>query len=254
MNFIISASTDIGRKPMNQDSLFVRRINTSIGEIVFAMVCDGMGGFEKGEIASATLVTAFTDWMYEKLPEILHQTPEDSVIREQWSAVVNEQNDKLREYSHREGCLMGTTMTAMLLTGERYFIMNIGDSRAYEFRKGIRQITIDHTVLAQEVLLGNMTAEEAERAPNRNVLTRCVGVEEFVTPDMFFGDTVRNAVYMLCSDGFRHTITENELVEQFSRGGVSGEADLKRREEHLIELIKQRGETDNISVVTVAVH
>jgi serine/threonine protein phosphatase PrpC len=192
--------------------------------------------------------------MYVKLPGLLNQIPEDGVIREEWSAVISEQNERLREYSQREGYLVGTTATAMLLTRSRYYVMNIGDSRAYEFQGGLRQITIDHTLAAQDVLLGNITAGEAEQSPNRNVLTRCVGIEDYVQPDMFFGETTRNAVYMLCSDGFRHMITESEMIGHFSQAGIKSGADLKYREEYLIELVKHRGETDNISVVTVAAY
>jgi serine/threonine protein phosphatase PrpC len=254
MNFIISASTDIGQKQVNQDSLFVRRIQTGIGEIVFAVLCDGMGGIEKGEVASAELISAFTDWMYTDLPHLLYRTPEDGAVREQWSDVIGEQNRRMREYCLRESCSMGTTVTGLLLTPQRYYIMNIGDSRTYELLGGIRQITEDHTVIAQEVSRGNLTPEQAESAPNRNVLTRCVGIADSAVPDMFYGDTQRYAVYLLCSDGFRHKVTENEMIGQFSLGGITSEADLKRREEYLIGLNKHRGETDNISVITVAVY
>jgi serine/threonine protein phosphatase PrpC len=239
---------------VNQDSLFVRKINTNIGEIVFAVLCDGMGGLQRGELASAALITSFTDWMYTRLPILVRSPLEDSVLREEWSAIVTEQNKAIRDYSQRHDCHMGSTITAMLLTGSRYYLMNIGDSRAYELAIGIRQLTVDHTVLTQEVQRGNMTQEQADQAPNKNVLTRCVGVTDTVVPDMFFGEPKANTIYLLCSDGFRHVVTDSEMLEQFASIGIIEESALKRREEHLIELNKQRGEPDNISVITIAAY
>ena len=253
MNYIISASTDIGYKKVNQDSLFVRRINSCIGEVVFAVLCDGMGGLQKGEIASSSLTIAFTDWMYAYLPSLLTKTPDDSVIKSQWINVIAEQNDKLRIYSQCDGLLMGSTITMVLITENRYYMLNIGDTRAYEINSTIRQISIDHTVASHEANLGNMTEIQAEQAPYKNVLTKCVGITDEVLPDMFFGEPQKNTVYLLCSDGFRHKITDDEILEKIQLNEISTEDDLKHREEYLINLNKQRGETDNISVITIAV-
>ena len=114
----------------------------------------------------------------------------------------------------------------------------------------VRQLTEDHTVVANEVRLGNLTKEQADHSSIQNVLTRCVGVQEEVYPDLFFGEVQRDAVYMLCSDGFRHRITEDEM-QKYLRRPAEGSLQMKRQEEYLIELNKQRGETDNISVITI---
>ena len=104
--------------------------------------------------------------------------------------------------------------------------------------------------MANEVRLGNLTKEQADHSSIQNVLTRCVGVQEEVYPDLFFGEVQRDAVYMLCSDGFRHRITEDEM-QKYLRRPAEGSLQMKRQEEYLIELNKQRGETDNISVITI---
>lgn len=252
MDFVISASTDVGiKRAVNQDSLFVRKLHTSIGKMVFAVLCDGMGGLKYGEVASVALIKAFTDWMYTSLPELSQRPLEDYIIREQWSAVISAQNSKIRDFGLQNHCSVGSTVTALLLTESRYFLLNIGDSRAYEITDNVVQLTFDHTVVANEVRLGNLTPEQAEQAPGQNILTKCVGVAEFVYPDMFFGDTKRNAVYMLCSDGFRHKISAGEIRKHLLTEGHQSVSAIKQQEEYLIELDKQRGETDNISVITI---
>lgn len=252
MEFLISASTDVGiKRTVNQDSLFVRKLHTAIGKMVFAVLCDGMGGLKYGEFASTALIEAFSDWMYTSLPTLSQRQLEDHIIREQWSVVINAQNNRIRNFGIQNNCSVGSTVTALLLTEIRYFILNIGDSRAYEIADQVVQLTHDHTVVANEVRLGNLTLEQAELAPGQNILTKCVGVETSVYPDMFFGDTKRNAVYMLCSDGFRHKISAEEMRGYLLPESYQSASAMKNQEEYLIELNKRRGEKDNISVITI---
>lgn len=188
MNFYISAGTDIGiKRKINQDSLFVRKLMTKTGKMVLAVLCDGMGGLDAGEIASAALTDAFTDWMYQELP-VLSQNPlEDCVIRKQWENLITEQNNRIRCYGWKNDCITGSTITALLLTEYRYYLLNIGDSRAYKIGEEPLQMTEDHTVAAGEVRKGFLTREQAEHSDSRNILTRCVGVQEEVYPDLFLG-------------------------------------------------------------------
>lgn len=255
MNFSISATTDIGTKrKVNQDSLFVRKLTTRIGKMVFAVLCDGMGGYQYGEVASALLIGSFTDWMYRELPVLTQRPLEDQIIRKEWGNIIIRQNEKIRSYGDSNNCTVGSTVTALLLTQSRYFLLNIGDTRAYEISKEVVQLTVDHTMIEKEIQLGNMTKEQAESSPVRNVLTRCVGVEKSVYPDMFFGEVQKNAVYMLCSDGFRHHITIDEIREHLWLKRKKDTAGMKHQEEYLIELNKQRGESDNISVITIGTY
>ena len=250
MDFIVTATTDVGtRREGNQDRMFAQRMETPCGPMVFAVLCDGMGGLEKGEIASSVLVRAFSCWISDFQTKINTITIEDSVIREQWTDVVEKINAWIVEYSRENRCRMGTTVTAMLLTPERYYLLNIGDTRAYEAVPcGMLQLTVDHTLVQQEVERGNLTREQAESAPMNNVLTRCVGIEEEVYPDLFFGRPKEGAVYLLCTDGFRHRAAEEEMIVQLFGGGGRG---MESRQKALVELVKERGETDNISVITI---
>ena len=115
----------------------------------------------------------------------------------------------------------------------------------------MRQLTIDHTVLADELRRGNLSAEQARDYPLSHVLTKCVGVTPQVAPDFFFGETKANAVYLLCSDGFRNRISEEEMYAVLMPQGEQVVSWLKEANKQLIRLNMERGETDNISVVTI---
>lgn len=252
MEYIISAATDIGiSKETNQDSYGVKLIDTKLGRIVAAVLCDGMGGLSKGELASATVVDAFQKWMMERLPVLCEFGITDDVIRDEWTDIVLQCNEKIHAYGYSAGIDLGTTVAVLMLTGTRYFIMNIGDSRVYEIADRARSITRDQTVVAREVESGIITEEQAMVDPRRSVLLQCVGASDEIVPDLFFGETKKGAVYMLCSDGFRHEITPEE-IHQYLNASVNTDAgQLQQNMKTLIELNKQRQERDNITVVTV---
>ena len=252
MNFIVTGNTDIGlTKSTNQDSLSMKVMSTPQGRMVLAVLCDGMGGLAKGEVASASVIRAFDEWSRTRLPELCNGPIEDYLIRNEWDAIIQSQNQKIQAYGGRLGIKLGTTVTAMLLTQTRYYILNVGDSRAYELFQGIRQITKDQTVVAREVELGLLTEEQAKTDERRSVLLQCVGASEAVYPEMFFGDAQVNAVYMLCCDGFRHEITPEEMYQYLQPGVLYDENGMNQNSKYLIELNKQRQERDNITVALV---
>ncbi len=252
MNFIVSGQTDAGTiKQTNQDSLSVKVVNTKQGRMVLGVLCDGMGGLDKGEVASASVIMAFDRWARNELASLSEKPIEDTELRRQWEAIVNEQNKLILEYGSRRGVKLGTTLTAILLTQNRYYIMNVGDSRAYEITNNIKQLTKDQTFVAREVALGHMTPEEAEKDERRSVLLQCVGASDSVYPDMFFGETKAGAVYMLCCDGFRHEITPQEIFDRFKPEVLFDEHMMNKASLDLIELNKRRNERDNITVALI---
>ncbi len=252
MEFIASASTDIGNvKKTNQDSLNVRVISSCAGNMVFAILCDGMGGLAKGEVASATVLTAFRNWSDEVLPKLCRVGINDDIIRSEWSRLARDYNEKIKLYGKRLSVNLGTTITVMLIIEQRYYIMNVGDTRAYEIYNKARLLTKDQTVVEREVDLGNLTPAQARVDPRRSILLQCIGSSDSVYPDFFFGETKRDAVYMLCSDGFRHEITEDDMYYYFRPQVMTDNDSMRMNELTLIELNKQRAERDNISVITI---
>lgn len=252
MNFIATASTDIGNtKSTNQDSFGVRTMTTTLGKMAFAVLCDGMGGLSKGEVASSAVVRAFYEWVDTKLPILCTNGLSDDVIRNDWTRIVVDSNEKIKAYGAIRGISIGTTVTAILVTARRYYIINVGDTRAYEIADSIRILTKDHTVVAKEIEYGRLTPEDAEKDPRRSVLLQCVGASDTVVPDLFFGDTAGNTVYMLCSDGFRHEISESEIHRYLHPEVMTDESGMKNNIDLLISINKQRQERDNITAVSI---
>lgn len=252
MNFLISASTDTGLvKKNNEDSLLVKRIRTNQGNMVLAVVCDGMGGLAKGEVASASVIRAFNEWLYNNLPSLCNYPIEDKTLFEEWREIVIHQNEKIMNYGKQRGVNLGTTVVAMLITEEKYFVMNVGDSRAYEISDSLCLLTHDQTVVANEVQAGRMTEEEAENDPRSHVLLQCVGASNTVEPEFVCGSVRQDAVYMLCSDGFRHTLSPEEIFENLGAAQMTAPEIMKTHEVALIRLAMDRQEKDNISVVSV---
>lgn len=252
MEFLLSACTDIGlSKATNQDSYAAKLLKTEQGSMVFAVLCDGMGGLEKGEVASATLVRAFSNWVEHRLPELLQRPLSDHIIREEWEMLVHECNQKIRLHGKRSAVNLGTTLTCILITQDRYYVMNIGDSRTYEISDSLRSLTKDQTIVQREIDQGIITEEEAKYDPRRSVLLQCVGVLDQVYPDMFFGQPKVNAVYMLCSDGFRHEISEEELFQFLQPNQMTNVASMDKNMNYLIQMNMQREEKDNITVLSI---
>ncbi len=252
MDFLTSVCTDVGiRKENNQDSFSVMKANTPNGEICIAIICDGMGGLASGEIASFHLVNKFKQWFKDDLPLILKNGDYQN-IESQWNYIVQKENIAIAEYSKKHGAPMGTTLTAALFLYDRIYIIHVGDTRIYEITDSrISVLTEDQTLVAQEIRRGKMTLDEAERDPRRNVLLQCVGASKIVEPQYMEIDIKHNAVYMLCSDGFRHKITENEIHNMFMPSKLSQKDIMLSNSKKLIELNKARNETDNISVLLV---
>ena len=132
-----------------------------------------------------------------------------------------------------------------------YFIMNVGDSRAYAISNQVYQLTKDQSLVQQQIDLGRVRPEDAERHPQRNVLLQCIGASEEVLPDFYRGTVLPGPLFLLCSDGFRHKISEQELFMQLNPSGLVNEEKMKERLVYLTELVKSRMEMDNISAVAI---
>ena len=146
---------------------------------------------------------------------------------------------------------MGTTIVALLMIKNEYFIMNVGDSRAYAISNQVYQLTKDQSLVQQQIDLGRVRPEDAERHPQRNVLLQCIGASEEVLPDFYRGTVLPGTLFLLCSDGFRHEISEQELFMQLNPSGLVNEEKMKERLVYLTELVKSRMEMDNISAVVM---
>ena len=250
INFIVSYNTDKGiRKLTNQDALLMKVNNTTNGRVGLFVVCDGMGGLEQGELASATVIRGLDKWYEEEFEGLLKIGAEE--VRKSLVEKVYELNSLLLNYSLENNIKLGTTLTAMLIIYDNVTIFQVGDSRVYKFKDNIEILTKDQTFVAREVERGNITLEEAKRHPRRNVLLQCVGASEQVYPEMFYGVPKKDALYMICSDGFRHEITSGEINSELTPDKLCNYDSMLKRSKKLIELNKSRGETDNITIAMI---
>ncbi len=254
MGYIAAYHTDVGiRKKNNQDSLAIKIVDTKDGLVAFGIVCDGMGGLSKGELASKEVIIAFCDWFDNVLiDDIATGNFEEAKLINQWNDLVQSQNKKLGEYGVANNLQLGTTLSAILMYKDSYYIVHVGDSRIYRLTDRAAQLTNDQTFIAREIAAGRMTPEQAKTDPRRSVLLQCVGASNVVTPEFVKGDLEKGAVYMLCSDGFRHQITEEEIINKIGPKAATDEEKMKYGCIYLTELVKNRKENDNISVALIA--
>ena len=266
MHFDGAGYSDAGRvRAVNQDNFLVKIAQTAIGEIALVAVADGMGGHERGEFASATAIYALASWFDCDLPtELAGLHPDDAGFDQKMEAELMQfainLNAQLVSYGRQEGISSGTTLTALLAVGSRYWIVHVGDSRAYEITEsGIVQLTEDQTYVKHEVDAGRLTPEEALVHPRRNVLLQCLGITDDVWPIVVHGCLKPRASYLICSDGFRHVLTRDELyqglrlsvVDAYGRrsGCTSRPGAIAGVLYEMTELVKDRKENDNITAV-----
>lgn len=250
MRYIATADTDIGiSKSTNQDSVLIKHAFCDIGEVLMAVVCDGMGGLAKGELASATVIREFARWFDEDLPFEL-DNPNMQVIGGKWALMLKDLNLKILEYGTANGTSLGTTFSGILFVGSQYVIAHVGDTRVYQIGASLNQLTTDQTFVAREISRGTMTREQAKVDKRRNLLLQCVGASRNVEPQVICG-TAEKGAYMLCSDGFRHEITESEMYESLNPINFMNKNAMHSNARYLIEQVKSRNERDNISVVLI---
>ena len=211
-----------------------------------------MGGLQQGEFASKTVVEAFKAWGKEHLADYAQGEFVDAEIRREWTELVNRCNQYLHAYGRDRGISLGTTLTVLLMTEERYYIMNIGDSRAYALEAGIRQLTRDHTVVQREVDLGKLSAYDAEKDSRRNILLQCIGASDQIYPDFFFGAPEPKATYLPCTDGFRHEVSGEELYQVLQRNRRESLEDLEGALKILLRWNLERQERDNLTAIAIS--
>ncbi|MEO5956610.1 MAG: Stp1/IreP family PP2C-type Ser/Thr phosphatase [Nitrospiraceae bacterium] len=245
-----SAKSDTGLKRSHNEDCFV--VDHSLGLYV---VCDGMGGSNAGEIASALAVEAIHTHLAEvaKNPELPLIGPCDPTM----STAANRLASAIRaanEVVHRESWSspdyegMGTTVVAARLSKEMLAIAHVGDSRLYLIRNAaIHALTTDHSWVAEQMLKGVMTEEEAERSPRRNIVTRALGVDSSVEVELTEVPVKSGDVLLLCSDGLTRGVRPSEILQI-----LSGLEDLSSLSDRLIAMANEAGGDDNTTVVVVA--
>ena len=233
--------TDIGNiRESNQDS-FAVSVDGALP--VWAVVCDGMGGANGGYYASSTAVGVFSHGM-----DISFDNLKPKQIENILCDVVESANQTVYKVSCEQEQLrgMGTTLVAALVLGDVAYVVHVGDSRAYLIEDGkVTRITTDHSVVQQLVEIGQITEQEARVHPEKNMITRAVGVKENVSPDVTSLKLHKNSAILLCSDGLTNFVEDHEFLEIIENLSQDEAA------ERMISLALQRGGSDNITAVII---
>lgn len=207
-------------------------------DISVAIICDGMGGANAGELASRLAAETFMESLFE-----LNDTPEE---RLRYALERANQEVYCFGWEHPDCRGMGTTLVASVAIGNEVYILNVGDSRAYRVQKnGIYQITRDHSLVEELVRIGQITREQAKTHPRKNIITRALGTEREVEGDLFIHKAVPGELILMCSDGLSNELSDQELWDYTIMGDP--ETACKR----LIDAALVRGAHDNVTAALI---
>lgn len=252
MRYLATAASDQGTtRPSNQDTIVLKHLLVENDEFLMGIVCDGMGGLSKGELASATVIREFSTWFNEVLvPHYSELSLEQ--IAGAWKERISDVNRRLNTYSAEHELRLGTTFTGMLMLNDQMLVMQVGDSCAYHNADSLRQITTDQSFVQREVELGHLTPVQARTDRRRNILLQCIGSKTEPVPQVIF-EPVQPGFYLLCSDGFYHELADEEVNGALNSDELTTKDEMHQRLLEMISVVKDRGERDNISAVLIQV-
>ncbi len=240
LHYTAAAVTDRGRKrPSNEDAF-----GFSVEQGVY-LVCDGMGGAAAGEVASSLAVDELLRLLGRRAADDRAATAMPLLAEEAIGAA----NEAIFSRAQRNEKLsgMGTTLVGLLVEERRVWVVNIGDSRCYRLRnRRLEQMTQDHSLVEEQVRMGRMTRSEALRSPLRNIITRALGTQGRVTPDIFELEAEPGDLFLLCSDGLTRDLTD-ALIESM----LSIDLPLDALCARLVKAAKKAGGGDNITCILV---
>ncbi|TDW31181.1 PP2C family protein-serine/threonine phosphatase [Cryobacterium psychrophilum] len=238
-----SARTDVGRvRKINEDSVMAQ-------SPVF-LVADGMGGHAQGDVASQTVVRVFDEHIERDVPS----TPERILD------AIHSSNDAVRDLSAVDdygASVSGTTLAGVALVdagddvGYHWMAFNVGDSRIYTWDgEELLQLSVDHSAVQEMFDAGLITWEEAEKHPERNVITRAIGADEFVDADVWLQPASGYHTFLVCSDGLTKELEPSDIA-QILKTHHPSEEDARGLADVLVDEALERGGRDNVSVVVI---
>ena len=229
--------TDVGKRRINnEDALFANNLDADANVYI---VADGMGGHNAGEVASKNVIQIVSAMLNEQ----------EAITQESIIAAIESANKSIFEMSTENKDLsgMGTTVVVAVTSEKQFTIAHVGDSRAYLITKtGIQMLTMDHSWVQELINTGALKQSEAKDHPQKNVITRAIGIGKDVKVDVLQGEWHEGEILLLCTDGLNTHVEDNEMYDIISQSN-----DIEIAATELIDLANNRGGSDNITVVLV---
>ncbi len=228
-------ATDAGlRDSINQDAILLRALEQNGEWFVAGVVCDGIGGLERGEDASRLVIGAFDEWFRGICQWIRIDTIDFNALLQHATEAIKQWNKKVRQFCEGENIKSGTTMSMLVLIRGYYFILHVGDSRVYCYNQLLTQLTIDDT--ARKLVNGR----------ERDLLSNFLGKSDELKYKVYTGEIKKGDIFIFCSDGFYRNLAPQDLNPCITKyqSGMS----VRQICVDAINLMKMRQEQDNISV------
>ena len=237
--------TDPGcTRTQNQDAYQIVQLDKNT---LLCVVCDGMGGAKSGNVASSLAVDVFTQEVVRSWTADMDQERLDQMLHSAVKLTNFTVNDQAQQFEDFTG--MGTTLVAILVRNKQVSVVNVGDSRAYAINaQGVQQLTEDHSLVQLMVKNGELTKEQARSYPGKNLITRAIGTESVVEPDIFHHKVEKGDCLLLCTDGLSNVIDEQEMLFE-----IVYSDDKKQCCQSLLDIAKNRGAPDNVTSVLVCI-
>lgn len=237
--------TDPGcARTQNQDAFQLEQLDKNT---LLCVVCDGMGGAKSGNVASSLAVDVFTQEIKRTWTADMDQERVDQMLHSAVKLTNFTVHDQAQQFEDFTG--MGTTLVAVLVHGKQVSVVNVGDSRAYTINKnGVNQLTEDHSLVQMMVNNGELTREQARFYPGKNLITRAIGTEPVVEPDILHHKVERGDCLLLCTDGLSNVIDEQEMLFEVVHGEEKQQCC-----QRLLDIAKNRGAPDNVTSVLVCI-
>jgi len=252
--------SDMGRKrSTNQDCFVAIELRE---DILLSVVCDGMGGAAGGNIAAETASKVFSGYITDntlRIEKDMYSGSVKSDISDVLTEAASEANSAVYAMAHENPELtgMGTTLISALICGNTAYIVNVGDSRLYTLTDSeIKKVTRDHSFVQYLVDMGQLTPEEAEKSPHRNIMTRAIGIDKTVESDIYTVTLSASDIryILLCSDGLTNYVTGEKIHTVLSSGRNEDDMTaLEAKVTSLITLANKAGGGDNITALVVKV-
>ena len=247
-NISYGSVCDIGdKKPTNQDCVFSKHAMVNDKALGLFIVADGVGGLSNGDVISNIIVLHFEKWFNRIIDGEI--SPENYIS--ELDRAINIVNKMAYDYSESISEKMGSTLALLFTVDDTYHIRNVGDSRIYyvDRQSKLRQLSYDHSYVAELVRNGEITEREARVHPKKNVLLSCIGVKPEITFYSSKGSIEKENAFIVCSDGFYNYASADKLSDVLKNKKI----DEQKRAEQLRECISVGNAKDNVSIIAVKI-